>query len=396
MPRIALTDLAIKNFDTPERGTRTFWDSTIRGFGIRLSAGGAKTFVVLVASGRRSSLGRYPLVSLSEARTEAKRILAEKTLGVIRPTHTAFDDAKAAFLSECGRRNKPRTVNDYRRLISRHFDFGRRSIADITPRELVTNLSKLNATPTEKHHAFTAARAFFRWAMRDHLIEKNPLELVRVLPPNSSRDRVLTPEELCKTLAVALAGSSLFHSIVAVLVLTGQRRGEIAALQWSWIDLREKLITLPPEITKNRRRHQFPIGEMTLGVFERIPRLSGNPYVFPASRQRDKDTPAKMFNGWGKAKVLLDSELGLAPWTLHDLRRTLRTHWAELGVSREVAERYINHVSGIHSGVQAIYNRYSYLAEMRAAVDRWEVHLRRLCSNSVTALRSTIPLVEAS
>lgn len=75
---------------------------------------------------------------------------------------------------------------------------------------------------------------------------------------------------------------------------------------------------------------------------------------------------------------MFDKKLSIPPWTLHDLRRTLRTRWAELGIPREVAERYINHVSGVHSGIVAVYDRYSYMNEMRAAVEKWEQYLSRL------------------
>src|SRR3546814_5102379 len=112
--------------DLPEAGTVTYWDKTQKGLGLRLSAGGARTFIVLIGSGRRQKLGRYPLLSLADARTEAKRLLAEKALGKVRPLHHAFDDAKELYLAECRQKNRPRTVEGYKRLLERHFHFGRR------------------------------------------------------------------------------------------------------------------------------------------------------------------------------------------------------------------------------------------------------------------------------
>ena len=93
MPQ-TLTDTAIRGAQPPPTGTITLWDASLKGFGLRVSSGGAKSFIVLIASGRRQAIGRYPLISLSEARTEARRLLANKTLGKIRPVHVAFDDAK--------------------------------------------------------------------------------------------------------------------------------------------------------------------------------------------------------------------------------------------------------------------------------------------------------------
>jgi len=376
-----LTDLAIKRFPVPATGTATYWDSHTRGFGLRISAGGAKTFIVLIGSGRRQSLGRYPGLKLSEARTEASRILAEKTLGNIRPSHTAFEDAKEEFLKDCEGRVKPRTLRDYTRLLNRHYRFARKSIADITAHEIVRMLNKLNDTPSEKHHAYTAGRAFFRWCRAQRYIDRNPIEHLGIRPSNRSRDRVLSDQELANVLTTALSGTTSFHRIVSLLCLVGQRRSEIGALEWAWIELQEQQITLPKGITKNNREHRFPIGPMAVSVFSSITRLKDNLYVFPAARTSNANTT--VFNGWGKPKAAFDNELKekgyeVAPWTLHDLRRTLRTKWAELGILREVAEKYINHVSGANSGIEAVYNRAKYLEPMRAAVTTWEARLTQL------------------
>src|SRR3546814_5193697 len=88
----------------------------------------------------------------------------------------AFDDAKELYLAECRQKNRPRTVAGYKRLLERHFPFGRRSVGDITPRDIQKELGKLTATPGHRHHAFTAGRAFFRWCPGQHLIERSPME----------------------------------------------------------------------------------------------------------------------------------------------------------------------------------------------------------------------------
>lgn len=371
---VLLTDQRIRSFKTPSAGTTTFWDKSTRGFGVRVSAGGTKSFIVLIAEGRRKSLGKYPSVTLSAARTEAKRLLAEKALGKIRPKHKAFDDAKAEFLEEKARHRRPRTVGNYKQLLNRHFRFGRKSIGDITPYEISRVLNRLNDTPALKHHAYTAAQVLFNWARDNQLIEVSPFDRIRVENPKSTKDRSLHPKEVRKLLEKVADVSVPFHAIIALCLLTGQRRSEIAALEWTWIDFDQKTITFPPTLTKNHREHCFPIGSRSLQVLEQQKHRS--PYVFPAASVRSEKTTT--FAGWSKGKRKLDRALKLAPWTIHDLRRTLRTLWAELGVPIEVAERYINHVSGVHSGVQGIYNRYKYLPEMRAAVEKWEDFLQSL------------------
>ena len=128
--------------------------------------------------------------------------------------------------------------------------------------------------------------------------------------------------------------------------------------------------------------HVFPIGDAVAEVLEDIPRIDKNPFVFPAARNRAKDKPSTIFNGWGKPKKVFDIECGVSDWTLHDLRRTLSTCWAALQISQIVTEKYLNHVSGgTQSPIAQVYNRYSYFDEMKAAVTNWEAHLAALLQN---------------
>ncbi len=373
MPK--LTERTIKAATPPEKGTRTLWDDSLKGFGIRVSQGGTKTFIVLIASGRRQKIGRYPLVSLAEARATAKVVLAEKTLGKLRPTHMAFDDAKADFLAECAKKNRPKTVLDYTRLLKTHFPFGRKNVGDITPREVVKRLNAIVDKPSEKHHAFVAGRVFFNWCATQHIIDHSPMERIAVPPLPRARDRVLTPDELKAVYETALSGTTPYHRIVALIALTGQRRGEIAALQWLWI--KDRHIYFPLGTTKNKQQHILPFHETVGSILEACPQIDGSPYVFPASRTMTKRTT--IFNGWSKAKVDFDKECGVADWTLHDLRRTFATNLAEMGVHQTVTEKILNHVSGAsQSPISRVYNRYHYLPEMSDALLRWERHLNTL------------------
>ena len=165
-----------------------------------------------------------------------------------------------------------------------------------------------------------------------------------------------------------------FGGIVKPLILTGQRRGETAALQSSWI--KADTITLPKEITKNGREHTFPIGTMAASI---LAEHSTSGSLFLA---RWKQTN---FSGWSKSKAALDKLSGVSGWTLHDLRRTFATNLAALGTPIHVTERLLNHVSGTQSGIVAVYQRHSYMPEMRKAVEAWERHLRALVERAKIA-----------
>ena len=377
MPTIALTDMAIRALKVPLSGQQTYFDKALTGFGVRVSQGGTKTFVLIHgANRRRSTIGRYPVLSLSDARTEAKRILAEQTLGKTRLPNITFDEAKNRFLAHCEQRNRPRTVYDYRRILDRHFRFGKTRLADISRHEVMRRIDKLYRTPAEQNYAFVVARAFFRYAVRNGLLDRNPMEAASLPAIVKSRERVLSPTELVTVFDQAKAHPYPFGPIVSLLLLTGQRRGEIAALRWEWINHDERTITLPDVLTKNRRTHRFPFGEKVAAVLSEVPQNSE--FLFPATTANVRGKPTTVFNGWSKAKERFDGILeNVAPWTLHDLRRTFSSTLAALGTPIHVTEKLLNHVSGTVSGVTAVYNRHSYMDEMREAIRNFEQYIDR-------------------
>jgi integrase len=166
---------------------------------------------------------------------------------------------------------------------------------------------------------------------------------------------------------------STFGTIVKLLLLTGQRRGEISALRSKYINRADRIITLPAELTKNKSQHSFPYGDL---VAQLLPDRDG--YLFPAAVPFVHERPTKVFNGWPKAKRTLDEASGVADWVLHDLRRTFATNLAELGVEPHIIEALINHKSGVISGVAATYNRARYMQPMRDAIAKWEGYLQQV------------------
>jgi len=371
---VHLTEISIKALKPPASGQVTYTDDTLPGFGVRVSQGGVKSFVVVIGrSRRRATLGRYPTISLQKARAKAKEMLAERTLGKRETPTVRFEDALTQFLSIHFPENypKPRTKQETTRLLNRHFRPPLRyeKLEDIHSHHVSKIIDGLQSSPSVARHAFAAIRQFFNWAARRGYVERSPCERLRPPPPSTPRDRVLTSAELKSVLAVAQSGNSVFHNIVQLLILTRQRRNEIASLQADWIDFKNRTITLPPTVTKNKRQHTFPFGKMAEAVLKK-----GNKegVLFPA---RGKDAP---FNGWSKLKPIFEKKCQSDPWTLHDLRRTCATNLAALGVAVHVTEKLLNHVSGTTGGIVAVYQRHAYMDEMRQAVEKWEKRLRLL------------------
>jgi hypothetical protein len=164
MPTAHLTDIAIRSLAAPETGQVTYTDETLPGFGVRVSSGGARTFVLVHGIRReRITLGRYPIISLSKARTEAKRILAEETLRTHTNPTIRFKEALDLFFStHCDKRNKQSTAAETKRLLNRHFlsALQRETLEEISPQLIARIVDRLSSTPGECNHAFTAIRTF--------------------------------------------------------------------------------------------------------------------------------------------------------------------------------------------------------------------------------------------
>jgi integrase len=189
---------------------------------------------------------------------------------------------------------------------------------------------------------------------------------------------VLTETELSAVWNAAEASGYPFGRIVQLLILTGQRRSEIGGLRRSWIDGEKRTITFPAAITKNGRDHILPYGDTVATLLSSLP--DDVELVFPA-----RGNSENAFNGYSPSKVRLDKFIKgenekspVAAWTLHDLRRTFATNLAALGTPIHVTEKLLNHVSGTVSGVAAIYNRHSYIDEMRAAMNDWGKRLMEI------------------
>lgn len=170
------------------------------------------------------------------------------------------------------------------------------------------------------------------------------------------------------------------YCAVQLLMLTGQRRGEVAAMAWADIDLGKAVWTIPADKTKNAKPHAVPLSTTAVAIIAALPRSVGSPFVFPA-----RGKPQKSYSGYSKGKRELDAAAKLKDWTLHELQRTAATGMARLGVAPHVVERVLNHVSGTFAGVAGVYNRFRYEDEMRDALGQWEKYLLAIIGTPVNA-----------
>ena len=175
------------------------------------------------------------------------------------------------------------------------------------------------------------------------------------------RDRVLSSDEL-RTIWRALDNND-YGRIIKILALTGQRAGEIAGLRWS--EVGDDVISLPGERTKNHRAHDIPLSPT---VRELLGARADRDLIFG-----QRGGP---FTNWSKNKAALDARTSLKHWVIHDLRRSVATGMADIGIQPHIIEAVLNHVSGHKGGIAGIYNRAQYSTEKAQALARWDEHVR--------------------
>lgn len=337
-----LTDLAIQKL-TYAGKQKTYWDDHVSGFGVRVSPK-AKSFVIMYGKERRlETLGRYPDMPLKLARSHAKARLGALATQDTISTTTPFLEAYTAFLDDARGRLKRDTVKQYEQYL-KVLGFTK-NVGDITKVDVANRLALYDGKPWAQNYAYAALRAFFNWCLDHEYLDKHPL--IRGRPPNRtySRERVLSDDELGRIWRAT--NDDTYGRMVRVLILTGQRRNEVRNLRPE--DVQDGFITFH---TKGDRINVLPV----------------TPLV-----EENLQLPFR-FNNWSNSLARLASDARV-DFRHHDLRRTLATKLAQLGVHDIVIERVLGHTV---ENVKHTYNRYSYLAEVKDALLRYEAHIRTL------------------
>ena len=311
------------------------WDDEIAGFGFRtrLGAGGKvmKSWVLQykhAGTTRRLLLGSAAVFSADQARAEARKARAKVELGQDPQADKSARRDVAACIVRITRESGAATAGAARNALS----------------------------------------AFFSWAMGAGLAEANPVIGTNRAPANKPRDRVLSDTELAAIWRACDDGSE--HSaVVKLLILTACRRAEVGDMTWSEIDPDRGMWTIPAERSKNGRAHSLPLMPMMREVIEGVPHM--------ATREQLFGERSHGFTRW-HCKPELDARCGVTCWVLHDIRRSVATRMADLGVQPHIIEAVLNHQSGHKAGIAGVYNRSPYEREVRNALATWHDHLRTI------------------
>jgi integrase len=384
IPRVRLTKSVIDDLPVLSKDT-VYWDAGLPGFGVKVTPKGRKVFIVmyrLAGAGsrlRKYTIGPYGRITLPMARGQAQKIFAarldgrdpaeEKRQSRRRLVVDRIDDLVERFIQEHVSRvgTCKRLTNLLRRDVIPYW--GAKSIHEIKRRDVSDLLSLIAQRNAHAgHRLLKTLKTFFKWCLGRAVIDFSPAEGLSSGYRETSRDRVLTDRELATIILGARKAAHPYGQIVEFLGLTGQRREEVAQLKRDELDEKGRTWTIPGSRTKNKKVHIVHLSEAAWRVVAKTP---DGDLVFGTSR-------GKRFQAFGKGKRALDKLSGVTGWRLHDLRRTIVSGMARLGVPPHVADKILNHQAGTISGVAAVYQRHDFLVERKEALDRWGAHVEQI------------------
>lgn len=401
-------------------------DRAVKGFGLLVLPSGVKSYIFQYRLGgragktRRYTLGRHGSPWTPDSARETAKALAEQVRQGTDPyaakqaqiaaqvrvaeaerdherrtRELAFDSYAARFVEHGIRPGaRERTRSDYAGILRTHVVplLGSTPLPDISRADIVRIIDRIPAKqPAVRRIAFAVLRKLLNWAVSRGDIAKSPMDGMATPAAPQSRDRVLSDAELAIVLEAAGRMSAPFGPLYRLLFATGQRREEVAGLDWVELDRESATWTLPRERSKNGEANIVPLNRHAMTVLDGLAGMDNDgPVQWPRRGLVLSSNGATGVSGFSRAKSRLDAltaqvaaeraaEAGrdvdafaVAPWRLHDARRTLATALQRLGVRFEVTEAVLNHVAGAsRSGVAGVYQRHGWGPEKRAALDAW-------------------------
>jgi integrase len=370
------------------------------GFGIRVSPRGKKAWIWVyhfAGRPRRMTLGSYPAMGLADARLKlaaARKLLehgidpGDREVESRRAERSAetVGDLVEAYLEKWARPRKRSAAEDERILRKDVTSaWGYKKAKDIARRDVIALLDRIveRGSPIAANRTLAVCRRMFGWALSRDIVPTNPCAAVKAPGKETRRDRVLSTDEIAvfwRSLAdPALPISKPIRLALKLQLVTAQRKGEVIDAGWSEFDLDEGMCTIPGERAKNGLPHRVPLSQMAMTVLDEVramlPGASATKWLFASPRREGPVT------GPAVDHAMRDNReaLGTGDATPHDLRRTAASYMTSIGISRLVVSKILNHAE---AGVTAVYDRHSYDAEKRAALDAWGARLQQIVDAS--------------
>ncbi len=354
-------------------------DGGMTGLYLIVQPSGSKSFALRYRHSGRSkklTLGKYPQMSLLQARERAREALESISYGEDpsrRPgSPQRFEPAFRSFLE----RHVSQTKGTYETTRIYEHDllpaFRGKVLSDITKRDVINLLDSIvdRGSPVMANRVLAALRRFFSWAVSRDLARRNPCDGIKPPSKEQPRDRILRDEEISVFWKACEAIGYPYGTYFQFLLLSAQRRTEVSDMTFEEIEGDEWII--PAARAKNGIKHRVPITPAMNSLLQSSGRDTG--YVFTVSGEYPVNNLGRAATRLKKkmAEISdLKSSVTIEEWKPHDLRRTAASGMARCGIFQEVIERVQNRVSGKFAGVAGIYNRYEYEKEKREALKKW-------------------------
>ena len=415
---VNLTIRFVESIKSPPKGTAApdkYWDASIPSFGVFVYGTGRKTWnlVYRVKGDKKTKtkmLGTNPPVTLADAREHAWDIIHDAEMGIEREAKEreeerrkqeneehekqkpTFAEMAAEYLERHAKPNK-RTWKEDERLIGKELlpAWGDLKAEEIKRRDVIKILDGVmdRGAPIVANRVHALISKIFNWAIGRDLVENNPCFRVKKPGQEKKRDRVLVEDEIRRMWAAFQQQGPLVGTMFILRLLTAQRGGEIASMAWENLDLKNGWWTIPAEISKNGLSHRVPLTAHSLRLLNQLHVMTGNQkWVFPSP-----SVSGAHISNVNKAAERIKEFAGVENFVPHDLRRTAASYMASLGIGPHVISKILNHVE---TGVTAVYNRHSYDAEKRAALELWEKKLLEIVGEEPSRVVPEAPVERAA
>jgi integrase len=399
-----LTDRFLATVRPPESGRTEITDTEAPGLVFRMTSGGVRSWAIRYRPKggvqRRTTYGAYPSITLVEARQRARDVDAAASRGIDLPKKEA-DDGRAA--EAAGRTLAALTrefVDGYCKANQRRWRMTERLLeAHVVPAlgdkaavaiershvaELLDDLRNKKGLAAQVNRVRSQLHLMFSWAAERGYVAHNPVATIKRRRIERPRERVLSHDELRAIWTAAAALPAPSGPLVRAWILTGTRRDEMRCAKWSEVDLDHAAMTLPASRNKGKRDFELPLSPAMVELLRAQPR-DGRRYVFSLDGKRP-------YAGTRRLKEIINRAAKVEGWVFHDLRRTVRSGLAEIGIAEEIAERVLNHAQ---RGIDRVYNRHAYAEEKRTALNAWADRVAFLVSQGRDA-PNVVPLKSAS
>ena len=370
------------------------------GFTIRVFPSGVKSWAFLYTYNgrkRRMTLGNYKTMSLAEARIkhgDAYKMLKseDKDPAQVQQLEKAENRDSSTvnglideYIEKWAKPRK-RSWKEDKRVLDRDVKpiWGKRKAKDITKRDVVILLEDIvkRGAPIAANRAFACIRRMFNFAVERDIITGTPCTTIKAPSKENQRDRCLTTDEIKSFWrAMEIAPMSAATKIALKLQLvTAQRKGEILGAEWNEIDLETRWWIIPDSKAKNGIHHRVALSELAIELLKELKKLNNKSrWLFPSDAGKSHMRGESIGKAVRRSDVEVFRKAKINHFTPHDLRRTAATHMTEMGISRLVVSKVLNHID---SSITAIYDRHSYDAEKRNALESWGKRLSQLIDSS--------------